>query len=44
LLALRLGGRWEALGVPVSVVPRLMADATVFLFFLLEARAFLSSF
>jgi len=32
LPAFRLGGRWEALGPPLSVVPRLSADTTVFLF------------
>ena len=43
LPALRLGGRWEALSPPLSVVPRLPADTTVFLF-LLQGRAVLSSF
>jgi len=40
--ALRLGGCWEALAPPLSMVPRLPADTTV-LFSLLEARAVLSS-
>jgi hypothetical protein len=40
----RLGGCWEALGAPLSVVSQLPADTTVFLFCLLIARAVLSSF
>jgi len=36
LPAFMLGGRWDALGPPPSVFPRLPEDTTVFLFFLLE--------
>jgi negative regulator of replication initiation len=36
-------GCWEALGPPLSVVPQLPADTTLFLF-LLKTRAVLSSF
>jgi hypothetical protein len=43
LCALKLAGWWEDLGTPLSVVPRLPVDTTVFLFFLLESRDVLSS-